>query len=72
MGKKGGSGAKQALVVVGGLACVWLAIEIALKPFLQQSRAAIDKSDSNRDPDDEAPPSGGDAAAPSPAGDATA
>ncbi|XP_054787912.1 outer envelope membrane protein 7 [Prosopis cineraria] len=54
MGKREGSAAKQALVVVGGLAFVWLAIEIALKPFLQQTRAAIDKSDPNRDPDDDA------------------
>ncbi|KAI9119330.1 hypothetical protein K1719_010005 [Acacia pycnantha] len=73
MGKKEGNGAKQALVVVGGLAFVWLAIEIALKPFLEQSRSAIDKSDPNRDPDDAVPPPPPDAAAaPPPAADAAA
>lgn len=56
MGKKEGNGAKQTLVVLGGLACVWVAIEILLKPFLQQGRSALDKSDPNRDPDDDAPP----------------
>ncbi|KAK1559566.1 hypothetical protein Q3G72_015861 [Acer saccharum] len=30
----------------------WLAIEIALKPFLDKARAAMDKSDPARDPDD--------------------
>ncbi|KAK4281149.1 hypothetical protein QN277_012674 [Acacia crassicarpa] len=74
MGKKEGNGAKQALIVVGGLAFVWLAIEIALKPFLEQSRSAIDKSDPNRDPDDAVPPPHPppDAAAPPPAADAAA
>ncbi|KAF7818306.1 outer envelope membrane protein 7-like [Senna tora] len=52
MGKTKGSGTKQAVVVVGALACVWFAIEIALKPFLRHTRSAIDKSDPNRDPDD--------------------
>ncbi|XP_027352485.1 outer envelope membrane protein 7 [Abrus precatorius] len=44
--------AKEAVVVVGALAFVWLAIEIAFKPFLNKTRASIDKSDPNRDPDD--------------------
>lgn len=44
--------AKQTIVVVGALAFVWLAVEIALKPFLRHSRKAIDKSDPTRDPDD--------------------
>lgn len=52
MGKMRGSGTKQAVVVVGALAFVWLAIEIAFKPFLNQARDAIDKSDPDRDPDD--------------------
>lgn len=52
MGKTKGSGTKQAIVAVGALAFVWLAIEIAFKPFLRQSRSAIDKSDPRRDPDD--------------------
>lgn len=73
MGKKEGNGAKQALIVVGGLAFVWLAIEIALKPFLDKSRSAIEKSDPNCDPDDAVPPPPPEAAAaPPPAADAAA
>ncbi|XP_004493657.1 outer envelope membrane protein 7-like [Cicer arietinum] len=44
--------AKEAVVVVGALACVWLAIELAFKPFLTHTRDSIDKSDPTRDPDD--------------------
>lgn len=44
--------AKEAAVVVSALAFVWLAIELALKPFLDKTRASIDKSDPTRDPDD--------------------
>ncbi|KDO68775.1 hypothetical protein CISIN_1g035032mg [Citrus sinensis] len=43
---------KKALTVVGALAFGWLAIELALKPFLDKVRAAMDKSDPARDPDD--------------------
>ncbi|KAI4349534.1 hypothetical protein L6164_010114 [Bauhinia variegata] len=59
MGERSGSGSgatKQAVVVVGALACVWLAVEFALKPILDRTRAAIDKSDPARDPDDVPPP----------------
>lgn len=51
MGKA--SATKQAMVVVGALACAWFAIELALKPFLDKTRSAIDKSDPTRDPDDD-------------------
>jgi len=44
--------AKEAVVVAGALAFVWLAIELAFKPFLSQTRDSIDKSDPTRDPDD--------------------
>ncbi|KAJ8748428.1 hypothetical protein K2173_003065 [Erythroxylum novogranatense] len=44
---------KQAMVVFGALAFGWLAIEMAFKPFLDKARAAMDKSDPTRDPDDE-------------------
>nr|pir outer envelope membrane 14K protein, chloroplast - garden pea [Pisum sativum] len=37
--------AKEAVVVAGALAFVWLAIELAFKPFLSQTRDSIDKSD---------------------------
>ena len=47
---------KEAVVVVGALALAWLAIELALKPFLSKTRASIDKSDPTRDPDDVPPP----------------
>ncbi|KAK7336738.1 hypothetical protein VNO77_17284 [Canavalia gladiata] len=54
--KKRGKGtmgkAKEAVVVAGALAFVWLAIEIAFKPFLNKTRASIDESDPTRDPDD--------------------
>ncbi|KAI3423219.1 uncharacterized protein J3R85_011178 [Psidium guajava] len=48
-----GKGAKQAAVVFGALAFGWLAIELAFKPFLDRARAAMDKSDPARDPDDD-------------------
>lgn len=44
------------MVVAGALAFAWLAIELALKPFLTKARASIDKSDPARDPDDDALP----------------
>ncbi|XP_061341385.1 outer envelope membrane protein 7-like [Gastrolobium bilobum] len=47
--------AKDAMVVVGALAFVWLAIELAFKPFLDKTRSSIDKSDPTRDPDDVVP-----------------
>lgn len=47
--------AKEAVVVVGALAFAWLAIEIALKPFLAKTRGSMDKSDPTRDPDDALP-----------------
>ncbi|KAJ9187652.1 hypothetical protein P3X46_003081 [Hevea brasiliensis] len=43
---------KQAMVVFGALAFGWLAIETAFKPFLDKARAAMGKSDPDRDPDD--------------------
>lgn len=43
---------KQAMVVFGALALGWLAIELAFKPFLDKARAAMDRSDPARDPDD--------------------
>ncbi|KAK6239226.1 hypothetical protein QUC31_004695 [Theobroma cacao] len=43
---------KQAAVVFGALAFGWLAIEMAFKPILDKARAAMDKSDPDRDPDD--------------------
>ncbi|KAL2320934.1 hypothetical protein Fmac_029903 [Flemingia macrophylla] len=45
--------AKEAVVVAGALALVWVAIELALKPFLGKARDSIDKSDPARDPDDQ-------------------
>ncbi|CAJ2633155.1 hypothetical protein L195_g047561 [Trifolium pratense] len=66
--------AKEAIVVAGALAFVWLTIELAFKPFLSQTRDSIDKSDPTRDPDDDALAAAA-AAAPPPAtdaGDATA
>ncbi|CAJ1905809.1 unnamed protein product [Sphenostylis stenocarpa] len=44
--------AKEAVVVAGALAFAWLAIELALKPFLTKARASVDNSDPARDPDD--------------------
>ncbi|CAK8543450.1 unnamed protein product [Lathyrus sativus] len=64
--------AKEVVVVAGALAFVWLAIELAFKPFLSQTRDSIDKSDPTRDPDDAPAPDA--AAAPPPetvSGDAT-
>ncbi|PHT46979.1 hypothetical protein CQW23_16137 [Capsicum baccatum] len=43
---------KSTAVVFGALAFGWLAIELALKPWLDKTRAAMDKSDPSRDPDD--------------------
>ncbi len=45
--------AKEAVIVASALAFVWLTIELALKPFLDKTRASIDKSDPTRDPDDD-------------------
>ncbi|GKU86620.1 hypothetical protein SLEP1_g1122 [Rubroshorea leprosula] len=45
-------GMKQAAVVFGALALGWMAIELAFKPFLDKARAAMNKSDPSRDPDD--------------------
>ncbi|GMJ01132.1 hypothetical protein HRI_003782400 [Hibiscus trionum] len=50
MGKS--SPVKQAAVVVGALAFGWMAIEMAFKPLLDKARAAMDKTDPDRDPDD--------------------
>ncbi|GLU07528.1 hypothetical protein SLE2022_244830 [Rubroshorea leprosula] len=50
MGKS--RGMKQAAVVFGALALGWMAIELAFKPFLDKARAAMNKSDPSRDPDD--------------------
>ncbi|EPS72563.1 hypothetical protein M569_02199, partial [Genlisea aurea] len=44
---------KSAAIVAGALAFGWLAIELALKPWLAKVRSAIDKSDPNRDPDEQ-------------------
>ena len=44
---------KQAAVVLGALAFGWLAIEIAFKPFLDNARSSMAKSDPDHDPDDE-------------------
>ncbi|XP_068312058.1 outer envelope membrane protein 7-like [Pyrus communis] len=51
MGKA--SGTKQVAVVFGALAVGWLAIELAFKPFLDKARAAMNKSDPARDPDED-------------------
>ncbi|KAE9590440.1 hypothetical protein Lalb_Chr20g0107771 [Lupinus albus] len=40
---------KEAVIVVSALAFAWLAIELALKPFLHNTRSSIDPA---RDPDD--------------------
>lgn len=45
--------ASATAIVVGALACGWLAIELAFKPWLQKTRAAMDKSYPDRDPDDD-------------------
>ncbi|CAA3006183.1 outer envelope membrane protein 7-like [Olea europaea var. sylvestris] len=44
---------KSAAIVLGGLAFGWLAIEMALKPWLDKARAAINNSDPTHDPDDD-------------------
>ncbi|OIT02478.1 hypothetical protein A4A49_32692 [Nicotiana attenuata] len=44
---------KSTAVVFGALAFGWLAIELAFKPWLDKARAAMDKSDPSRDPDDD-------------------
>ncbi|KAK4408060.1 UNVERIFIED_CONTAM: Outer envelope membrane protein 7 [Sesamum angustifolium] len=44
--------AKSAAIVFGALACGWLAIELAFKPWLVKARSAMDKSDPDHDPDD--------------------
>ena len=54
---------KQMVVVFGALASGWLASELAFKPFLDKFRAAIDKSDPTRDPDNVVPPADSDAGA---------
>lgn len=54
-----GSAVKSALVVVGSLACVWLTVEMAFKPFLDSIRGAIAKSDPGRDPDGDGDEAGG-------------
>lgn len=51
MGKS--SATKRAMVVFGALALGWAAIELAFKPLLDKARAAMDKSDPARDPDDD-------------------
>ncbi|CAK9175830.1 unnamed protein product [Ilex paraguariensis] len=49
MGKQ--NAVKSVAVVFGALACGWLAIELAFKPWLEKARATITKSDPTRDPD---------------------
>ncbi|KAM3325950.1 hypothetical protein P3S67_001076 [Capsicum chacoense] len=46
---------KSTAVVVGVLACGWLAIEFAFKPLFEKARAALTKSDPPRAPDDRSP-----------------
>ncbi|KAK9291314.1 hypothetical protein L1049_019259 [Liquidambar formosana] len=43
---------KSAAVVFGALAFGWLAIELALKPFLDKARVAMDKFDPTHNPDE--------------------
>ncbi|KAH0465980.1 hypothetical protein IEQ34_006083 [Dendrobium chrysotoxum] len=43
---------KSALVVAGGLALAWVAMETAFKPWLDRLRSAIARSDPAADPDD--------------------
>ncbi|XP_060197764.1 outer envelope membrane protein 7-like [Lycium barbarum] len=50
---KNNNSLKSTAVVFGALAFGWLAIELAFKPWLEKARAAIDKSDPTRDPDDD-------------------
>ncbi|XP_047336672.1 outer envelope membrane protein 7 [Impatiens glandulifera] len=51
---------KTTIVVLGALAAGWAAIELALKPWLDGARAAIDKSDPAVDPDEINKPAGHD------------
>ncbi|KAJ8491135.1 hypothetical protein OPV22_012856 [Ensete ventricosum] len=48
-----GSALKRALLVSGGLALAWLAVETAFKPLLDRLRGAISRSDPAHDPDDD-------------------
>ena len=50
MGKS--TATKQAMMVFGALAFAWMTIELAFKPLLDKARAAMDKSDPDRDRDD--------------------
>lgn len=50
MGK--GNSVKSAAVVLGALALGWATIELAFKPWLDQARKAMDKSDPSKDPDE--------------------
>ncbi|CAK9151056.1 unnamed protein product [Ilex paraguariensis] len=52
MGEGKSRAVKSVAVVFGALACGWLAIELAFKPWMDKARAAINKSDPTRDPDD--------------------
>ncbi|PWA85822.1 hypothetical protein CTI12_AA145110 [Artemisia annua] len=52
MGKGDAKQLKSVVVVIGALAFGWAAIELAFKPWLDKARAAMDKSDPSRDPDD--------------------
>ncbi|KAL8092708.1 outer envelope membrane protein 7-like [Apium graveolens] len=49
-----GNSVKTAAVVLGALALGWATIELAFKPWLDQARKAMDKSDPSKDPDDDA------------------
>lgn len=48
-----GSALKRALLVSGGLALAWLAVETAFKPLLDRLRGAISRTDPAHDPDDD-------------------
>ncbi|KAK7285375.1 hypothetical protein RJT34_20144 [Clitoria ternatea] len=61
--------AKEAVVVAGALAFAWLAIELALKPFLNKARGSIEKSDPAHDPDDVPPAAAADSKTAGDAGD---
>lgn len=47
-----GNPVKTAAVVLGALALGWATIELAFKPWLDQARKAMDKSDPSKDPDE--------------------
>ena len=49
--------------MLGALALGWATIELAFKPWLDQARKAMDKSDPAKDPDDAS------TSAPAPVGD---